>query len=322
MSKNIFLSYSWDDENHKKWVAKLANDLRSIYGYNATCDTIRNDGELNTMIVDGITKSDKVVVVITPDYSYKADNGIGGVGKETKLLYDRFFDNVGSIIPILKDKALPPRYIKSVPYIDFTTGDYTNNLNNLVKRIENKTEYTAVPISNDPLSASDFDLIPDLRINDPKAEDIFINEQFYAADQRIMSLIQKTKQQYPSLDYKREEKIDVVKSSSMILIGDHFTQAENKYHVIVYEVSYLNKTGLVRFWLDETGSTFGKGIFGLFDEKFYITPYNSYSFGAMIDRSGKSLKLKSTLYFEKEAISTGEKLGEYIYKTIMERIKN
>ena len=64
MPKKIFTSYSWDNEEHKKWVAKLNNDLRSKYGFEATCDTIRGDGELDTMIVDGITKSDKIIVVI------------------------------------------------------------------------------------------------------------------------------------------------------------------------------------------------------------------------------------------------------------------
>lgn len=39
MPKKIFTSYSWDNEEHKKWVAKLNNDLRSKYGFEATCDT-------------------------------------------------------------------------------------------------------------------------------------------------------------------------------------------------------------------------------------------------------------------------------------------
>lgn len=49
MAKKIFVSYSWDNEEHKKWVARLTNDLRSKYGFEATCDTIRGDGELDTI---------------------------------------------------------------------------------------------------------------------------------------------------------------------------------------------------------------------------------------------------------------------------------
>ena len=135
MAKKIFASYSWDSEDHKKWVVKLINDLRSKYGFLATCDTISDESELNTMIVDGITKSDKIIVVITRDYTYKAENLIGGVGKETKLLHTSYFENERSIVPILKEKAPLPAYLKAVAYIDFTTGSYEENLKALVRRL-------------------------------------------------------------------------------------------------------------------------------------------------------------------------------------------
>lgn len=113
MEKKIFASYSWDSENHKKWVAKLINDLRSKYGFVATCDTISAESELNTMIVDGITKSDKIIVVITSDYTYKADNLIGGVGKETKLLHNRYFENDRSISADFERKGCASCVFKS-----------------------------------------------------------------------------------------------------------------------------------------------------------------------------------------------------------------
>ena len=122
MAKKIFISYSWDDEEHGKWVTKLANDLRSKYGFDAICDTICNASKLNDMMINGITKSDKVIVVITPNYTNRAENRMGGVGKETGLLFDRYFDN--DVVPIIKEKASLPTYLKSVQYIDFTVGNY------------------------------------------------------------------------------------------------------------------------------------------------------------------------------------------------------
>lgn len=106
MAKKIFISYSWDDEEHEKWVAQLANDLRSKYGLDAICDTICNASKLNDMMINGITKSDKVIVVITPNYTNRAENRMGGVGKETGLLFDRYFDN--DVVPIIKEKASLP----------------------------------------------------------------------------------------------------------------------------------------------------------------------------------------------------------------------
>jgi hypothetical protein len=322
MPKKIFTSYSWDNEGHKKWVAKLTNDLRSKYGFEATCDTIRGDGELDTMIVDGITKSDKIIVVITPDYTYKAENYIGGVGKETKLLHTRFFKDDKSIVPILKEKTKTPAYLDSVPYIDFTVGNYNDNLNELVKRLNNETTYKAETVSKNPLNSDDYDLIPDLRINDPNAEEIFLNEEFNAADKRILSLVESTKKQYPAFQYERSTKTDVVSSNSASYINGQFIQHKNQYRVVTYKVVYNGKIGSVRFWLDYNQSGgFGKGIFGLFDESFRQCGYNSHNFGVTINRSGKNLELNAYMIFAQQPIKSGKQLGEYIFKTMMERVK-
>ena len=322
MSKKIFTSYSWDNEEHKKWVAKLTNDLRSKYGFEATCDTIRGDGELDTMIVDGITKSDKIIVVITPDYTYKAENYIGGVGKETKLLHTRFFKDDKSIVPILKVKTKTPAYLDSVPYIDFTVGNYNDNLNELVKRLNNETMYKAETVSQNPLNSDDYDLIPDLRINDPTAEEIFLNEEFDEADKRILSLVESTKKQYPAFQYERSTKTDVVASNSASYINGQFIQHKNQYRVVMYKVVYNGKIGSVRFWLNDNQSGgFGKGIFGLFDESFMQDGYNSHNFGVNISRSGKNLELNAYMVFAQQPIKSGKQLGEYIFKTMMERVK-
>ena len=322
MAKKIFTSYSWDNEEHKKWVAKLTNDLRSKYGFEATCDTIRDDGELDTMIVEGITKSDKIIVVITSVYTYKAENYIGGVGKETKLLHTRFFKNDKSIVPILRGKTKVPAYLNSVPYIDFTVGNYNDNLNELAKRLNNETTYKAETVSKNPLNSDDYDLIPDLRINDTNAEEKFLNEEFDNADKRIVSLVESTKKQYSTFQYERNEKIDVVDLNSASYVNGQFVRHKNQYRVIIYKVKYNEKIGAVRFWLDYNQSGgFGKGIFGLFDESFIQGGYNSHNFGITINRSGKNLELNAHLLFTQQPIKNGKQLGEYIFKTIMERVK-
>ena len=323
MAKKIFTSYSWDNEEHKKWVAKLTNDLRSKYGFNATCDTIRNDGELDTMIVEGITKSDKIIVVITPDYTHKAENYIGGVGKETKLLHTRFFKDDKSIVPIIKEKTKVPAYLDSVPYIDFTVGNYNDNLNNLAKRLNDKTVYEAATVSQNPIDSDDYDLIPDLRINDPNAEEKFLNEEFDSADKRILSLLKTTQKQYSTFKYERNEKTDIVPSNSTSFINGQFIQHKNQYRVVTYKVIYNGKTGSVRFWLDcNKSGGFGNGIFGLYNEHFLQGGYNSHNFGAIVNRSEKKLELNAHLLFLKNPIKNGQQLGEYIFKTLMEYIKS
>ncbi len=321
MEKKIFASYSWDSENHKKWVAKLINDLRSKYGFVATCDTISAESELNTMIVDGITKSDKIIVVITNDYTYKADNLIGGVGKETKLLHTRYFENDRSIVPILKEKAALPAYLKAVTYIDFTVGSYEENLKVLARRLGDKTEYEAVSISKNS-SIDDIDLIPDLRINNPIAEQDFLKAEFIATDNRVLSLLKSTKSQYSGFEYIRTEKEDVVSSNHATYVNGQMVRDDNRYHVVTYKVIYNNKTGYVRFWMPLQNDPWGKGIYGLFEEHLYQTePYSSHNFAATINRTGKRLELEALMIFSQKSIKTGKDLGEYIFKAIMERIK-
>ena len=323
MAKKIFVSYSWDNEEHKEWVARLTNDLRSKYGFEATCDTIRGDGELDTMIVDGITKSNKVIVIITPDYTYRADNRIGGVEKETKLLYSRFFKDDKSIVPVLKEKTKTPAYLESVPYIDFTVGNYNVNLNELAKRLNDKTTYEAANVSDNPMKADDFDLIPDLRINDPNAEEKFLNDEFEETDKRVLSLLNLTQKQYPAFQYKREIKTDTVPSNSAQLINGQFVRDENQYRVVTYKVSFNGNTGSVRFWLsDNSDGGFGKGIFGLFNESYMQSGYNSFNFGATVNRSGKTLELSASMIYSQPPVKNGSQLGEYIFKNLIERVKS
>lgn len=322
MGKTIFASYSWDSNEHKQWVAKLINDLRSKYGFNATCDTIRNDGELDTMIVEGITKSDKIIIVITPEYTYRAENLIGGVGKETKLLHTRYFENDKSIIPILKERTTLPAYLKSVPYIDFTKGTYNDNLNQLVKRLNDKSEFEASKITKNPIDINDYDLLPNLCINDPAEQRTFLKEEFGEADQRILSLIEMTKKRYASLEYERIAKEDIVRSNRATIVNDKFVYHQSRYYVVTYKVLYNEKSSAVKFWLDINEEGFGNGIFGLFNEVSIQQGYNSYNFCANINYSNKKLELNTHFVFGEEPITTGKQLGEYIFKTLMRYIQS
>lgn len=323
MAKKIFISYSWDNEEHKKWVACLTNDLRSKYGFEATCDTIRGDGELDTMIVDGITKSDKVIVVITTDYTYKAENRIGGVGKETKLLYTRFFKDDKSIVPILKGKTKPPAYLASVPYIDFTVGSYDDNLNELAKRLNGKTAYEATKVAENPMNADDYSLIPDLRINDPNAEEKFLNDEFAETDKRVLSLLNLTQNRYPAFQYERESKTDIVNSNSAQFIDGKLIRGEHQYRVITYKVDFNGSTASVRFWLSNNSDCgFGRGIFGLLNESYMQSGYNSFNFGATINRLGKNLELSAYMIDSRSPVKNGYQLGEYIFKNLIDRVKS
>lgn len=83
----IFLSYSWDNDGHKKWVKNLSRQLQS-YGIQTILDQddlILGDS-LPLFMEQSITNSDYVLIICTPTYKTKADIRKGGVGYEESII--------------------------------------------------------------------------------------------------------------------------------------------------------------------------------------------------------------------------------------------
>lgn len=122
----IFISYSWDSQEHKDWVLKLANDLISKYGVNVLLDQYELSAgkDLTHFMESSIEKSTKVLLILTPSYKIKAENRTGGVGYEYSMISQELFDiqaNNNKFIPVLRsgdmDKS-SPKYIKSKIYLN------------------------------------------------------------------------------------------------------------------------------------------------------------------------------------------------------------
>lgn len=152
---NVFISYSWDSEEHKRWVLQLASTLRAN-GINAIVDEVeiqQKTVNLNSMMLRNIQNSDFVLVIMTENYALKADNETGGVGFETQSLVNCIRENISKVIPILKgksDKSIP-FYLKGVSYIDLSDENHFNdNFKNLLYKIYKKDKFELSPIGNKP----------------------------------------------------------------------------------------------------------------------------------------------------------------------------
>ena len=84
---NVFISYSWDDEEHKRWVATLATDLRND-GVETRLDQWHTElgDPLPAFMAKEIRDNDFVLVVCTPNYRRKSEEGRGGVGYEGSIM--------------------------------------------------------------------------------------------------------------------------------------------------------------------------------------------------------------------------------------------
>ena len=81
------ISYSWDDDGHKTWVATLASKLRED-GVTTILDqwhAVPGD-QLPEFMEKQIRESDYVLIICTPNYRLKSDGRKGGVGYEGDIM--------------------------------------------------------------------------------------------------------------------------------------------------------------------------------------------------------------------------------------------
>ncbi len=180
----VFISYSWDSENHKEWVLKLANDLVSQYGVDVILDQYELSAgrDLVHFMESSIEKASKVVVILTPNYKIKAEERKGGVGAEYSMISQGIFNVQSSdkFVPVLREgdqSKSCPGYLKSRVYhsmLDNST--YNSDLFELTRLIYNKPKvvkpelgpipkFDAPGLITDPIIESANDLLSRENIN-------------------------------------------------------------------------------------------------------------------------------------------------------------
>src|SRR5262245_14005641 len=104
---SAFISYSWDSEQHKKWVKELAAHLRVAGGIKSILDQweLVPGDRLTAFMETAIRENDYVVIVCTPPYQKKVNNRTGGSGYEGDIMTGEVFTggNVRKFVPILRD---------------------------------------------------------------------------------------------------------------------------------------------------------------------------------------------------------------------------
>lgn len=127
-----FVSYSWDDDAHKQWVAKLSTQLRSD-GVETILDqwhAVPGD-QLPEFMEREIHENDYVLIVCTPNYRLKSDQRKGGVGYEGDIMTAEVHTqrNHRKFIPIVARGNWPdvaPSWLKGKYYINLSTEDKWN----------------------------------------------------------------------------------------------------------------------------------------------------------------------------------------------------
>jgi hypothetical protein len=119
----VFFSYSWDDEGHIRWVSALAQRLETDGIQVMRDDSVRLGGDL-ALFMESLHRADRVLLICTPSYKTKADERLGGVGYETRLLAARLIKDQKNTfaIPLLRKGSWDesgPWWTGSTRYLDF-----------------------------------------------------------------------------------------------------------------------------------------------------------------------------------------------------------
>lgn len=160
--KIAFISYSWDDETHKKWVLQLAMNLYQK-GIVALLDQFLPAGySLTHFMNKGLSIADKVIVIGTPQYKEKSMKSLsGGVSYEESIIHTDLMENIASVkfLPVVRagdfSSSLPTLLRRRVG-LDFTDDSkYDSLLSEIVREIYDVPKYP-IPVLG-PVPTFDYD---------------------------------------------------------------------------------------------------------------------------------------------------------------------
>ncbi|QTN48180.1 toll/interleukin-1 receptor domain-containing protein [Ectopseudomonas mendocina] len=114
----VFLSYSWDSDEHKNWVRALAERLTKN-GVNARLDQWHiTPGQSLTQFMETEAQScDYALIICTRDYCRKSLNRVGGVGYEQQIISGHIAAGMSRdrFIPIIRDGEFNPGPSCAIP---------------------------------------------------------------------------------------------------------------------------------------------------------------------------------------------------------------
>ena len=153
----VFASYSHDSDEHKEWVRELCTKLRE-----SGVDVILDQWDLGPgddrilFMENGVTDSDRVLVICTDSYVKKANAREHGVGYEGYIISAELVHNLGTdkFIPIIRqssDENKTPTFLKPKIYIDFIKdGQFDVSFEQLLREIHGAPLHPKPPLGKNP----------------------------------------------------------------------------------------------------------------------------------------------------------------------------
>ena len=155
----VFISYSHDSPAHKQWVGELASKLRHN-GIDAVVDQwdLSPGDDITLFMEEGLSNSDRVLVICTDNYVRKANAGEGGVGYERMIVTAELVRNLGTnkFIPLIRNVSgaeRTPKFLATRFFVDFTDDNqFDTQFETLLRELHKQPKLVKPPLGKNPFA--------------------------------------------------------------------------------------------------------------------------------------------------------------------------
>ena len=155
----IFISYSHDSAEHRRWVSELGAKLRHN-GVDAILDQwdLGPGDDVTQFMERGIIDSDRVLVVCTDQYVRKANAVEGGVGYERMIVNAQLIQDLGTdkFIPVIRQTSgqeKTPTFLGTRVYIDFRNdSQFESEFEKLIRELHRVPVVEKPPLGKNPFA--------------------------------------------------------------------------------------------------------------------------------------------------------------------------
>ena len=191
----VFVSYTHENPEHKRWVSQLAYDLRSN-GVDTVLDQwdLQLGDDVTLFMEHGIRDADRVLLVCTPTYARKANEGQGGVGYERLVVTGELAARIDTnkFICVLragtKEESIPA-FAQTRLFVDFTSdATYKVSLEDLLRDIHNAPLAGKPPVGENPFKSAPQPVVTStvLKIGQTRVDASQDPEEIYARATRLL----------------------------------------------------------------------------------------------------------------------------------------
>ena len=155
----VFISYSHDSPEHRRWVSELGAKLRHS-GVDAILDQwdLGPGDDVTQFMERGIIDSDRVLVVCTDQYVRKANAAEGGVGYERMIVNAQLIQDLGTdkFIPVIRQASRQektPTFLGTRVYIDFRNdSQFESEFDKLIHELHRVPVVEKPPLGKNPFA--------------------------------------------------------------------------------------------------------------------------------------------------------------------------